>query len=95
LSSSVGRDGIGYQYRISILSPIICGVKLHQGCIKTEWATDNNRRAKYYSLTKPGRKRLKGETSKWTRLSAAFNLILAEGWGALPLFLLLRTRTQL
>jgi transcriptional regulator len=52
----------------------------HQGWIQAEWgASENNRRAKYYSLTKAGRKQLESETSKWSRLSAAVNLILAEG----------------
>jgi transcriptional regulator len=52
----------------------------HQGWIQAEWgASENNRRAKYYSLTKAGRKQLGSETSKWSRLSAAVNLILAEG----------------
>ena len=52
----------------------------HQGWIKAEWgASENNRRAKYYSLTKAGQKRLEAETEKWSRLSGAVNLILAEG----------------
>ena len=52
----------------------------HQGWIQAEWgASENNRRAKYYSLTKAGRKQLETETSKWSRLSSAVNLILAEG----------------
>ena len=52
----------------------------HQGWIQAEWgASDNNRRAKYYSLTKAGRKQLDSEASKWARLSSAVNLILAEG----------------
>ena len=52
----------------------------HQGWIKAEWgASENNRRAKYYSLTAAGRKKLTSETSKWSRLSTAVNLILAEG----------------
>jgi transcriptional regulator len=51
-----------------------------QGWIQAEWgASENNRRAKYYSLTKAGRKQLDSEKSKWSRLSAAVNLILAEG----------------
>lgn len=52
----------------------------HQGWIQSEWgASENKRRAKYYSLMKPGRKQLATETSKWERLSAAVNLVLAEG----------------
>ena len=56
-------------------------LKLEQeGFIRGEWgASENNRRAKYYSLTKAGQKRLEAETEKWSRLSGAVNLILAEG----------------
>ena len=38
----------------------------HQGLLDTEWGTsDNNRKAKFYSLTAAGRKRLKTETDRW------------------------------
>src|SRR6516225_3371680 len=38
------------------------------GLIKSEWkATENSRRAKYYALTEPGRKRLNTETLEWER----------------------------
>ena len=38
----------------------------HQGLLDTEWGTsDNNRKAKFYSLTPAGRKRLKTETDRW------------------------------
>lgn len=44
----------------------------HQGLIAAEWGTsDNNRKAKFYSLTTAGRKRLKEETAGWERFSAA------------------------
>ena len=40
----------------------------HQGLLDTEWGTsDNNRKAKFYSLTASGRKRLKAETERWNR----------------------------
>src|SRR6059036_4053046 len=43
-----------------------------QGWITSEWgASDNNRRAKFYRLTKAGYKQLDLETSDWERLSAA------------------------
>ena len=47
--------------------------KLEQnGWIAAEWrATENNRRAKFYSLTKPGRKHLERESNNWERLSTA------------------------
>ena len=47
------------------------------GWIKARWGTsDNNRRAKYYELTKKGQARLEAETSTWLRLSAAIARIL-------------------
>ena len=49
----------------------------HQGWITAEWgASDNNRRARFYSLTRAGRKQLALEVSKWERLSAGVNLVL-------------------
>ena len=52
--------------------------KLEQrGWITAEWkATENNRRAKYYSLTRLGRKQLEKETSNWNRVSAAISGIV-------------------
>lgn len=47
------------------------------GVIKSEWkATENSRRAKYYILTQPGRKRLDNETREWGRQVAAIARIL-------------------
>jgi transcriptional regulator len=49
----------------------------HQGWIAAEWgASDNNRRARFYALTRAGRRQLAVETSKWERLSAGVNLVL-------------------
>ena len=49
----------------------------HQGWITAEWgASDNNRRARFYSLTKAGRKQLAVEVAKWERLSAGVTLVL-------------------
>ena len=43
-----------------------------RGWIKAKWGTsDNNRRAKYYELTKSGRRQLEVETQTWNRLTAA------------------------
>ena len=43
-----------------------------RGWIRAEWGTsDNNRKARFYELTKAGRKRLVAETQQWQRLSAA------------------------
>ena len=48
-----------------------------RGWIAAEWGiSENNRRARYYSLTAAGRKQLKVETANWERMSAAINLIL-------------------
>jgi transcriptional regulator len=49
--------------------------KLEQsGWIAAEWRqTENNRRAKFYALTRPGRKALEKETASWNRLSAAIS----------------------
>ena len=48
-----------------------------QGWISAEWGeSENNRRAKYYSLTKPGKKYLESEQANWERLSAAIGLVL-------------------
>jgi transcriptional regulator len=49
----------------------------HQGWIAAEWgASDSNRRARFYSLTRAGRRQLATELSKWERLSAGVNLVL-------------------
>jgi transcriptional regulator len=49
----------------------------HQGWIQADWgASENNRRARFYSLTKAGRTQLAIEVSKWDRLSAGVNLVM-------------------
>jgi PadR family transcriptional regulator PadR len=49
----------------------------HQGWIQAEWKdSENNRRAKFYSLTAAGRKRLKAELEQWRRLSNAIGLVI-------------------
>ena len=48
-----------------------------RGWIASEWGvSDNNRRAKFYRLTKAGRKRLAGERANWERVSQAIGRIL-------------------
>jgi PadR family transcriptional regulator, regulatory protein PadR len=48
--------------------------------IRSEWMpSENNRRAKYYSLTRLGRKQLESELENWKRLSTAIALVLARG----------------
>ena len=49
----------------------------HRGLIKAEWATtDNNRQAKYYQLTKAGRKELAAQTEVWRKLTGAVDEVL-------------------
>jgi len=52
--------------------------KLEQeGWIKAEWKqTENNRRAKFYAITRMGRKQLDAEAANWNRLSAAISQIV-------------------
>lgn len=48
-----------------------------RGWIKAKWgASDNNRRAKYYELTRAGLKQLEAETESWRKLTAAVAQIL-------------------
>lgn len=48
-----------------------------QGLLATQWGTsENNRRAKYYRLTRSGEKRLRQETESWKRLASAMTLVL-------------------
>jgi transcriptional regulator len=51
------------------------------GWLDAEWRqTENSRRAKYYSLTRAGRKQLEEETADWTRRASAIaRLLKAEG----------------
>jgi PadR family transcriptional regulator, regulatory protein PadR len=50
-----------------------------QGWIKSEWGvSDNNRKAKFYSLTNSGRKQLQTEEQSWAKLSTAINLVLGN-----------------
>jgi len=52
----------------------------HRGWISSEWGvSDNNRRAKFYRLTKVGRTRLGQETAAWSRFTGAVDLILQTG----------------
>ena len=48
-----------------------------QGLIRSEWKiTVNNRRARYYALTREGRRHLSDELTQWRRMSRAVNLVL-------------------
>src|SRR6187401_1500006 len=49
----------------------------NEGWISSEWKpSENNRRAKFYSLTRPGRRHLDKETANWDRLSAAITHVV-------------------
>lgn len=49
-----------------------------QGLIQSEWrVTANNRRARYYTLTREGHRQLNDEVADWQRMSRAVNLVLA------------------
>jgi PadR family transcriptional regulator PadR len=54
--------------------------KLEQhGWISAEWRpSENNRRAKFYKLTRPGLRRLQQEAADWNRLSAAISLVVQQ-----------------
>ena len=50
-----------------------------RGLIKARWGTsENNRRARYYELTKAGHKQLETETGLWKQLTVAVNQVLGE-----------------
>ena len=56
----------------------LCLVRLVQKkWIKAEWGTsDNNRKAKFYAVTKAGRKQLQAETENWERISGVIGRVL-------------------
>jgi len=54
-------------------------LKVQQGWIRADWgASDNGRRARFYSLTAAGRRQLQRELAEWDRLSAAIGLVIQE-----------------
>ena len=65
-------------FRVNAGSLFVAFQRLQRGgLIRSEWrATENNRRAKYYSLTEQGRKKLSSETREWERQVAAIARIL-------------------
>ena len=49
----------------------------NEGWVKAEWKpTENNRRAKFYALTRAGRRQLENEAASWDRLSAAISQVV-------------------
>ena len=52
----------------------------HQGLIEAEWGqSENNRRAKYYTLTKTGRQQLAVERESWRTFAKAIEEVMATG----------------
>ena len=50
---------------------------LRQGWIRAEWrASENNRRARYYEITREGKRQLESEMAEWARSSGAVNRVL-------------------
>jgi PadR family transcriptional regulator PadR len=59
----------------------LCLIRLLQkGWIKAEWGTsENNRKAKFYSITRAGRKQLVAETENWERIAGVIGRLLLLG----------------
>lgn len=86
--SAEDRHGWGIQQRIDQIGNESTSLKqgslypalirlTDQQLIKSEWrVTENGRKAKYYILTKEGRKRLEKEIKEWRQFSSAINLII-------------------
>src|SRR4051794_3128476 len=67
----------GFQIEQGALYPALSRLE-RQGLLATEWGTsENNRRAKFYTLTAAGRKRLKQEAEGWRKLVDAMSTALA------------------
>jgi transcriptional regulator len=87
------QHGFGIAQRIQQLSSEVLRIEQgslypalyrleERGWIAAEWGTsDNNRKAKFYALTRSGRRRLEAEEAAWTRLSSAVNQVLALAGG--------------
>jgi PadR family transcriptional regulator, regulatory protein PadR len=72
----VSREGL--QIQQGSLYPALHRLE-QQAWIKAEWrTTEAGRMAKFYSLTRAGRKQLEKELASWVRLSAAINLVVEE-----------------
>ena len=65
-----------FQVEMGSLYPARCRLEA-RGWVKAEWGvSDNNRRARFYSLTPAGRKQLQTETTQWELLSSTINAML-------------------
>ena len=88
LLNSGSLNGWDVMQRIQLLSAEVLSVTpgalypaLHRleykGWIRAQWgASENNRRARFYSITAAGRKQLDAELENWLRLTSAVNLVL-------------------
>jgi PadR family transcriptional regulator, regulatory protein PadR len=91
LDANDAMHGWGIAQRIQLLSREALAVNqgslypaLHrleaQGWIEAEWGvSENNRQAKFYRLTRAGRRQLAEETEYWQRFTAAVGLVLKAG----------------
>jgi len=91
LAASGAMHGWGIAQRISLLSRDVLVVNqgslypaLHrleaQGFITAEWGvSENNRSAKFYQLSRQGRRQLDDETAYWERFTSAVGLVLKNG----------------
>lgn len=80
--------GYGVAQRIQVLSEEVLKVEEgslypalyrmeERGWIESEWGvSDNNRRARYYKLTRAGRKQLEAQASSWSQLSEAVTRVM-------------------
>ena len=62
---------------VTLVAAALNGYAAYVDFIRSEWrVTDNNRRARYYSLTARGRRYLDESLAQWRRMSRAINLVL-------------------
>ena len=55
----------------------------HQGLLRTEWGmSDNNRKAKFYTISPRGRKQLRAETANWARIAGVMGRVLEPESGS-------------
>jgi|SRR5215212_3740889 len=72
------RDTSGDELRVEDRALYVSLHRLEsRGWVESEWGlSDNNRRAKYYQLTAPGRKELRQQAMRWTRYASAVHRVL-------------------
>ena len=71
-------SGGGIQLNMGTLYPGLLRLE-QRGFIRAEWnRTENNRRARYYSITAAGRRQLDTEKAEWTRMASIMQALLCE-----------------